>query len=141
MNLRYSNVYGPRQNPLGEAGVVSIFLGRILSGKKPIVFGGGLQTRDYIHVHDVVEANILAMSGKLDNDTFNVGTGKETSVNDLVALMQEIVNQEIIAEHIEERKGEVRNIFLDVSKIEKLGFKPKHGLRGEIESVLEWMRA
>ena len=139
VNLRYSNVYGPRQDPQGEAGVISIFLGRILNGEKPIVFGDGLQTRDYLHVHDVVEANLLAMSGKLGDGTFNLGAGKGTSVNDLIALMREIMNKEIIAEHAEERKGEVRNIFLDISKIEKLGFKPKHGLRDGIKSVLEWM--
>jgi len=84
--LRYANVYGPRQDPLGEAGVVAIFTGKILKGEKPVIYGDGSQTRDYIYVEDVVRANILSLSGK--EGIYNIGTGKETSVNELINVFR-----------------------------------------------------
>ena len=141
VNLRYANVYGPRQDPLGEAGVIAIFLNRILNGENPIIFGDGSQTRDYAHVYDVVEANILAMDKKMNNDKFNVGTGIETSVNQLVEIISELSGKDIKAEYTEERKGEVQRISLDISKIKKKGFKPGYDLKEGMRNVLDWMNS
>lgn len=138
VNLRYGNVYGPRQDPLGEAGVIAIFLNRLLNNKKPIIFGDGSQTRDYVHVHDIVNANLLAID-KLNNDSFNVGTSVETSVNQLVEIISELSGKDVVPEYAEERKGEVQRISLDVSKIKGFGFEPKYDLKKGMRNVLEWM--
>lgn len=90
--LRYANVYGPRQNPHGEAGVVAIFIDRLLHGKQPIIYGDGNQTRDYIYIADVVDANLLCMT-KGDCMAFNIGTGKETSVNELLEILLAVMNR------------------------------------------------
>mgnify|MGYP001055602778 CR=1 FL=1 len=139
VNLRYANVYGPRQDPSGEGGGIAIFLGRILRDEKLVIFGDGSQTRDYVHVHDVVGANLLAIGKRMGNETFNVGAGVETSVNQLVDMMRGLVDNDIIAEHGGDIKGEVRRICLDISKIKKSGFNPKYDLESGMRSVLEWM--
>ncbi len=139
VNLRYGNVYGPRQDPSGEAGVIAIFLNKALSRKKLIIFGDGSQTRDYIHVYDVIGANLLAIDNRMNGDSFNVGTGIETSVNQLVAMIRSLMHNDIIAEHGEGIKGEVKRIFLDISKIRKFGFKARYNLEMGIRSVLKWM--
>ncbi len=140
VNLRYANVYGPRQDPLGEAGVIAIFLNRILNNKKPVIYGDGTQTRDYVHVYDVVQANVLALDDKMNNDSFNVGTYVETSVNQLVDIIADLMNKEIESEYTEERKGEVQRICLDFSKIKNFGFTPKYKLREGMRIVMEWMK-
>src|SRR3954471_5754940 len=89
VTLRYGNVYGPRQDPLGEAGVIAIFCGRLLSGERPTVYGDGQQTRDYVYVGDVVSAN-LAAAGSDVRGGVNIGTGRETSVLDLIELFQSL---------------------------------------------------
>ncbi len=137
--LRYANVYGPRQDPLGEAGVIAIFLNRIMNGENPVIFGDGTQARDYAHVYDVVKANMLALNKKMNNDKFNVGTGIETSVNELIGIISGLMDMEIIAENAEERKGEVQRIYLDNSKIKEMGFEPEYGLKSGMGNVLEWM--
>src|ERR671911_553970 len=86
VSLRYGNVYGPRQDPLGEAGVIAIFCGKLMQGERPTVYGDGTQTRDYIHVDDVVAANLAAAESDLTG-SFNVGTGRETSVLDLIEAL------------------------------------------------------
>ncbi len=138
VNLRYGNVYGPRQDPLGEAGVIAIFLNKILNGQKPVIFGDGSQTRDYVHVYDVVAGNLLAMD-KLNNGSFNVGCGSETSVNRLVEIISELTGGKITPKHAEERKGEVQRICLDISRIKKVGFKPRYDLKEGMKTVLDWI--
>src|SRR5262249_62145823 len=86
--LRYGNVYGPRQDPHGEAGVVAIFFGKLTEGETPLVFGDGSQTRDYVYVGDVVGANLAALDYTGPHEIFNIGTAAETSVNDLLAECQ-----------------------------------------------------
>jgi UDP-glucose 4-epimerase len=120
--LRYSNVYGPRQNPHGEAGVVAIFAHRVLAGEPLTVFGDGHQTRDMVFVQDVVEANLAAsdialppMDG-IDGRAFNVGTGVETSVNDLAATLVAIEGRALAIRHAPERPGELRRNALGVDK-------------------------
>ncbi|HET6566823.1 MAG TPA: NAD-dependent epimerase/dehydratase family protein, partial [Rhodothermales bacterium] len=96
--LRYANVYGPRQNPHGEAGVVAIFTERLLRGEKPVINGNGEQTRDYVFVGDVVRANLAALRHE-GSGIFNVGTGKETSVNELFRSIRDLVDPSVEEEH------------------------------------------
>lgn len=116
--LRYANVYGPRQDPFGEAGVVAIFSERILSGKPCIVYGDGEQTRDYVYVMDVVEANIKALSAPVG--IYNIGTGKETSVNELIEVLKSVSRSDFPVLYDAPRPGEVRRIALDCEKANKL---------------------
>jgi UDP-glucose 4-epimerase len=137
--LRYANVYGSRQDQLGEAGVVAIFAGKILKGEKPVVYGDGTQTRDYIYVEDVVEANVLALNGK--EGTYNIGTGKETSVNELINVFSKVLGREIKPEYAPPRKGEIRRISLDGEKAKKeLSFVPKYSLEEGLKKTIEWYR-
>lgn len=125
ISLRYSNVYGPRQNPEGEAGVVAIFIGRLLKGKEPVINGDGGQTRDYVYVDDVVEANISATRSETEG-SFNIGTGIETSVNKILSNLIDITKVDIKGIHGPPKKGEQRISVLDCSKaIKSLGWKPK----------------
>jgi len=135
--LRYANVYGPRQDPLGEAGVVAIFTGKILKGEKPVIYGDGNQTRDYIYIEDVVEANILALNGK--ERVYNIGTGKETSVNELINVFSNVLGKEIKPEYATPRKGEVHRISLDADMAKReLGFVPKYSLEEGLKKTIEW---
>ncbi|MFQ6137178.1 MAG: GDP-mannose 4,6-dehydratase [Candidatus Hydrothermarchaeales archaeon] len=132
-SLRYGNVYGPRQDPLGEAGVIAIFLDRLSKNKRPIIFGDGEQTRDFVHVTDVVEANLLAMERE---GVFNIGTGVETSVNGLVQIMSKVIGRGIEPSYADERKGEVKRIYLDIRKArEILGWEPRTTLEEGIKDL------
>src|SRR5437763_1524739 len=97
VSLRYGNVYGPRQDPLGEAGVIAIFCGRLIDGAKPTVFGDGKQTRDYVYVGDVVGANLAAAEATASGP-FNIGTGRQTSVLDLVEALGKLAGHDFEAE-------------------------------------------
>ena len=136
ISLRYGNVYGPRQDPLGEAGVIAIFCGKLVNGEKPTVFGDGLQTRDYIYVGDVVAANLAAAESDATGP-INIGTGRETSVVDLVEALGAIAGREFEAEFAPERPGEVRHIALDYTRArEQLGYEPKVDLKDGLERTL-----
>ena len=136
VSLRYGNVYGPRQDPLGEAGVIAIFCGKLIEGAKPTVFGDGLQTRDYIYVGDVVAANLAAADSDA-HGAFNIGTGKQTSVLDLVEALAQISGKPFEAELAPERPGEVRHIALDYSRATaELGWEPKVDLHEGLERTL-----
>ena len=113
--LNLSNVYGPRQDPHGEAGVVSIFANKYLNNKEPIIYGDGEQTRDYIYVKDVVSA--LTKASKIDQNHFlNIGTGVETSVNDLANSMKIQFNSDINPVYKPARKGELNRSVLNNAK-------------------------
>ena len=146
--LRYSNVYGPRQNPHGEAGVVAIFTHRVLAGQPLTVFGDGGQTRDMVFVQDVVEANLAASQVALpsadgvDGRAFNIGTGIETSVNDLAATLVTIGGRRVEIRHAAERPGELRRNALAVDKAAQgLGWRARvpvgDGLRRTLQSFRE----
>jgi len=136
-SLRYANVYGERQDPHGEAGVIAIFIDRV-RGRPPVIFGDGRQTRDYVHVSDVVRAN-LAGAGK--EGIFNIGTGVETSVNQLVDALKAVTGKEIEPVHTDERKGEVRRIALSIGKAQKeLGWKPEVPLEEGMRRTFEWFK-
>jgi UDP-glucose 4-epimerase len=142
VSLRYGNVYGPRQDPLGEAGVIAIFCGKLIEGGRPTVYGDGTQTRDYDYVGDVVAANLAAV----ETDTpgpYNVGTGVETSVLELVEALRDVAGagEEFQAEFAPERPGEVQRIAIDPSRArEELGWEPRVGLREGLELTLASMR-
>jgi len=127
--FRYGNVFGPRQNPSGEAGVVAIFYNRLLKAQAPIINGDGEQTRDYIFVRDVVNANLLAL--KLNSsDTFNVGTGKETSVNELTNLILEVAESNIEVKGSKKNNFEQRRSCLDYKKLNRsLNWLPEVSLK------------
>ena len=133
--MRYSNVYGPRQDPHGEAGVVAIFCNRVIAGTPIRIFGDGSQTRDYVYVGDVVQANMLATDAKLaapeniDSRAYNVGTGVETSVNQLADEMLAATGTDTPKDYAPARLGEVQNSSLDASKLRALGWAPRTALR------------
>lgn len=138
--LRYANVYGPRQNPHGEAGVVAIFCSRILSGRTCLIYGDGSQTRDYVYVGDVARANVLALDSK--SGSYNIGTGVETSVNELVSELGVASGQVFNTEHAEARAGEVQRISLGADLAEEvLGWEPRVFLDEGIRNTWEWFRA
>jgi UDP-glucose 4-epimerase len=136
--LRLGNVYGPRQDPLGEAGVIAIFCGLLLSGERPTVYGGGAQTRDYIYVDDVVTA-ILAAAESAATGPINIGTGRETDVLELVNSLRELGNVDgFEPEHAPPRIGEVQRISIDPSRAEReLGWRSKTGLEDGLRETLD----
>jgi UDP-glucose 4-epimerase len=136
VSLRYGNVYGPRQDQLGEAGVIAIFCGKLIEGGTATVFGDGLQTRDYVYVDDVIEANLAAAASNADG-AFNIGTGAESSVLDLIGALEPHATNGFEAEHAAERPGEVRHIALDCTRAQgELGWQAKIGLAEGIERTL-----
>jgi UDP-glucose 4-epimerase len=140
VSLRLGNVYGPRQDPLGEAGVIAIFCGRLRGGGAPTVFGDGTQTRDYIYVGDVVEA-ALAAGGSEASGAFNVGTGRETSVLELVELLRDLGGGDGFEPRFDPpRPGEVNRIAIDSERAEReLGWRAGTELRRGLELTLETM--
>lgn len=138
VSLRYANVYGPRQDAKGEAGVVAIFAQRLLSGKSPVVNGTGRQTRDYVYVDDVVSANITAMSRNV-HGVFNIGTGRQTSVNALASAMVRLSGAKGSVAHGAAVSGDVRRSALDSARIRReLRWKPRVSLNQGLEKTLEW---
>ena len=139
--LRYPNVYGPRQNPHGEAGVNAIFIGVMLEGGRPRIFGTGDQVRDYLYVGDVVEGNVLALD-QGGGEMVNLGTGVGTSVNDIVRDLNAILGTRIEAIHEPPRAGEVQRIYLDATRAGRvLGWKPRVSFRDGLTRTVEWSRA
>jgi UDP-glucose 4-epimerase len=139
-SVRYGNVYGPRQDPLGEAGVIAIFCGKLLDGGRPTVFGDGLQTRDYVYVGDVVAANLAAASSNATGP-FNIGTGVASSVLDIVNALAPLADRSFEPHHEPERLGEVQNISLDTKRArEELGWEARVGLDEGLRITLESLR-
>ncbi len=139
--LRYANVYGPRQDPHGEAGVVAIFGGRLLQGEPCAIFGDGQATRDYVHVSDVAEANFLAME-RGEGLCINIGTGVETSVNALYAAIAGVCGVAAAAEHKAARAGELQRSALSHKlAAEVLGWTPKVALHEGLAAYVDFLRA
>jgi len=138
--LRYPNVYGPRQNPHGEAGVNAIFIGLMLAGRRPRIFGDGTAVRDYLYVDDVVEGNVLALE-QGGGEMLNLGTGLGTSVNDIVRELQAITGFREDAIHEPARPGEVQRIYLDASRAKRvLGWEPRVTFPEGLRRTVEWSR-
>jgi UDP-glucose 4-epimerase len=137
--LRYGNVYGSRQDPHGEAGVVAIFLGALARGEQARIYGDGLQTRDYVYVGDVARATTSTLGQ--DSGVYNVGTGRETSVVDLYTLCTKVAGSDIPAEHAPARLGELQRSFLDPTRAAKsLGFTAMVDLEDGLRATWEWIR-
>jgi UDP-glucose 4-epimerase len=136
--LRYANVYGPRQDPNGEAGVVGIFARRILLGQPCIVYGDGRQTRDFVFVDDVAQANMLATQGPVG--TYNIGTGIETSLNELLTAFEHVVGHPVVRNYAPVRAGEVQRIALNAEKARhELGWQPAVSLEDGLAQTLAWV--
>lgn len=139
--LRYANIYGPRQNPLGEAGVVCIFLDKILAGDQPIINGDGQQTRDYVYVKDVVKANLITFNEE-ESNIYNVGTGIETSVNELFRLINENFDYQIKEVHGPAKPGEqLRSVITSEKLLKKFGWKPSTQLKDGLKETIEYYKS
>ena len=137
--LRYGNVYGPRQDPHGEAGVVAIFLGALARGEQARIFGDGMQTRDYVYVGDVARATLAALGH--EGGVFNVGTGRETSVAELYELCARVAGSDRTPEHAPARLGELQRSFLDPTlAADTLGFRAMVDLEDGLRSTWNWIQ-
>jgi UDP-glucose 4-epimerase len=140
--LRYPNVYGPRQNPHGEAGVVAIFTGLMLAGAQPRINGTGEQLRDFLHVSDVARASLLATDGAGGGGIYNLGTGQGTSVNTIYDLLAELTGFTGAKVHGPAKEGEVSRIYLDAALAARdLGWAPAIGLRPGLASTVDFFRS
>ncbi len=145
--LRYGNVYGPRQDPHGEAGVVAIFATRLLAREPLVVFGDGEQTRDYVYVGDVAAANLLACEmplldeGDLDDYAFNVGTEVGTSVNRLADVMESVSGHAPGRERAAPRRGELRHSALNAERLRSRGWLPRTSLEDGLRTTFKWVEA
>jgi UDP-glucose 4-epimerase len=140
VSLRYANVYGPRQDPEGEAGVVAIFIQKTLRGEQAVVNGNGRQTRDFVFVEDVVESNLMAMGPAVEG-VYNVGTGIETSVNDLFRIVVDLTKVEFKEVHGPAKRGEQARSVIDFTKLHRdLGWEPKVDLREGLRRTVEYFR-
>jgi UDP-glucose 4-epimerase len=138
--LRYANVYGPRQNPHGEAGVVAIFALRLLNGEQPVINGDGMQTRDYVFIDDLVRANVLALTHD-SSDVFNIGTAVETDVNEIFRILNETTGAHVPEEHGPAKAGEQQRSCLSYAKIEHvLGWKPAVSLTDGLRQTVEYFK-
>jgi len=142
--LRYFNVYGPCQDPTSPySGVISIFAKRMLNGQVPLVHGDGLQTRDFVSVHDVVAANVLAYQVECaQGQVYNIGSGYSSSLIDLLTALNAVLSCNIQAEFVEARSGDVRDSLADISKAQsQLGYMSSMDLQRGLREIIEWMRA
>lgn len=141
ISLRYSNVYGPRQDPFGEAGVVAIFIQKMINSEQPVINGNGEQTRDFVYVEDVARANILAIKNNISENIFNIGTGVETTVNQVFNYLRDIINPSIKEKHGPAKEGEQRRSVIDFSRARKvLNWQPKASLIGGLQKTFEYFR-
>jgi UDP-glucose 4-epimerase len=140
--LRYANVYGPRQDPHGEAGVVAIFCGNLADGKPSTVNGSGEQTRDYVYVGDVVAANVLALEKSAPSGAYNVGTGIETSVNQLYEMLREFAERDLPPRHGPAKPGEQARSSVDPAKANRLlDWRPEVDLASGLKKTLRFFGA
>ena len=138
--LRYGNVYGPRQNPHGEAGVVAIFSERLLDGEQPVINGDGRQTRDYVFVSDIVDANLKALSHE-GSGIFNIGTGVETDVVELFSILRDELAPEAPIEHGPGKAGEQKRSVLSYDlAASELGWRPNVDVNEGLVTTAEWFR-
>ena len=141
VSLRYANVYGPRQDPHGEGGVVAIFCGKLVEGGTPVAFGDGLQTRDYTYVGDVAAANLAAAASDWEGSC-NIGTGTETTVIELADALRPLGDGAFALEHAPARPGEVIRSAVDPALArEVLGWRAQVGLADGLRRTLDWVRA
>jgi len=136
--LRYSNVYGPRQDAHGEAGVVAIFTEKMLTGGKPVIYGDGEYVRDYVYVGDVARASVLALD-KGEGEGINIGTGVRTSTNALFRRLAALTGFRGQEEHVPDRPGDLRESYLAIAKAKRvLGWEPRIQLEEGLKLTVDW---
>jgi UDP-glucose 4-epimerase len=141
ISLRFSNVYGPRQDPKGEAGVVAIFIEKLLKGERPTIFGDGNQTRDFIFVEDAVSACLKAMEYKGEKEIFNIGTGIETSINKLYEILSKLLKTKIKPKYALEKSGDLKRSCLDISLAKReLKWEPRYNLEKGLEKTINFFK-
>lgn len=139
--LRYANIYGPRQNPFGEAGVVAIFTSKLLKGEQPIINGSGEQTRDYVFVGDVVKANTIALKDPA-SDIYNIGTSKETNVNELYNLINKIIGKGQIEKHGPAAAGEqMRSVITSDKLYKKFNWRPSTTIEEGLQKTVDYFKS
>jgi UDP-glucose 4-epimerase len=138
ISLRFSNVYGPRQDSKGEAGVVAIFIEKLLKGERPTIFGDGNQTRDFIFVEDAVSACLKAMEYKGKKEIFNIGTGIETSINELYKTISKLLKTKIKPKYALPKPGDLKRSCLDISLAKReLSWEPKYNLENGLRTMIK----
>jgi UDP-glucose 4-epimerase len=136
--LRYFNVYGPRQDPNSEySAVIPKFVSMCLAGERPVIFGDGEQTRDFVYVQDVVRANILASEAGVPG-VYNIASGTRTSLNELSGIIKEITGSELEPVYSEPRAGDIRNSVADVRCAEEIGYSPKYTMEEGLREAIQW---
>ena len=140
--LRYSNPYGERQNPYARQGVIPIFLNKIKKNEKPVIYGDGSAIRDYIYIKDAIDATISVFESRTKERVFNIGSGQETSLNQLVTIMSEVTGRECIPDYMKETGVYLSKFVLDISKIKEVtGWEPSVDLLEGIKRTWEWIEA
>ncbi len=138
--LRYANIYGPRQNPFGEAGVVAIFASKLLKGEQPTINGEGFQTRDYVYVKDVVKANLIASKDK-ENNIYNIGTGKETDVNEIFRMLNKVIGKGQVEKHGPTAPGEqMRSVITSDKFFKKFNWRPSTNISDGLVETVEYFK-
>ncbi len=139
--FRYTNVYGPRQNPEGESGVVAIFVKKMLKGKNPVIFGDGTQTRDYVYIEDVVNANVMALDEKAKG-IYNCSTGREISVNTIFRILKYRLGADVKELHEEAQSGEqLRSVCSHRKLFKALGWKADVDIEQGLIKTIDWFRS
>ncbi|MGZ7109163.1 MAG: SDR family oxidoreductase [Methanobacterium sp.] len=138
ISLRYFNVFGPKQDPNSQyAAVIPIFINKILKNERPVIYGDGEQTRDFISVKNVVDANILAAESK-ETGAFNIGLGKSTSINELFEIIRNITGKDIQPKHEKERQGDIKHSVADISKANLIEFNPDVDFKHDLKQTINW---
>jgi UDP-glucose 4-epimerase len=140
---RFFNIFGPRQRDIGYGGVISIFTRRVLNGMPPVIYGDGLQTRDYTYIEDALKAFDLVLNHKSRLEPINIGTGKEISIIDLARMIIDLCGKkkEIKPVHVEPRIGEVKKLIANAAKAKKiLGWKPEYDFKAGLKTFIQWYK-
>ena len=138
--LRYFNVFGPKQDPESQyAAVIPIFIDKILKNQRPVIYGDGEQTRDFVNVKEVVDANILAAESN-ETGSYNIGLGKSTTINYLFEMIKETMKKDIKPVYENERPGEIKHSVANISKARSLGYSPKNDFTDELAETVEWFK-
>ena len=140
MIFRYSNPYGQRQNPFGKQGVIPIFLNKVKNDERPVIYGDGTMIRDYIYIQDAIDATMALLEIKTDEKVFNIGSGIETSINELLLIMSTVTGKRIVPNYMPGDKQYVQKIVLDISKIRReTGWQPRISLEDGIRNTWNWL--
>jgi UDP-glucose 4-epimerase len=138
--FRYSNPYGERQNPLGNQGVIPIFLNKIKNNESPVIFGDGSSVRDYIYIKDAIDATLAVVKKETKNSVYNIGIGRGTSLNELIQIIRDVTGKEFAPEYLPDSGKYISKIVLDIEKIKNdTGWFPTTDIREGIKKTWEWI--